>query len=89
MTREEADKAQDWASLDGGQAFALIERHASDHHEAHEMMEAWKRAHVKAEREACAAICDAEGLEWDSNDVVTDFIMTYAFQHAFTNSPNI
>lgn len=27
---------------------------------------------VTAEREACAAICDAEGLEWDSNDVVTE-----------------
>lgn len=25
-----------------------------------------------AEREACAAICDAEGREWDSDDVVTE-----------------
>ena len=24
------------------------------------------------EREACAAICDAEGREWDSDDVVTE-----------------
>lgn len=25
-----------------------------------------------AEREACASICDAEGLEWDSDDVVAE-----------------
>lgn len=27
---------------------------------------------ASAEREACAAICDAEGREWDSDDVVTE-----------------
>ena len=61
MTRDEADSAQDWASLGGGEAFALIERHADDNQEAHEMMEAWKRAHVKAEREACAILVGATG----------------------------
>lgn len=25
-----------------------------------------------AEREACAKVCDAEGREWDSDDVVTE-----------------
>ena len=25
-----------------------------------------------AEREACARVCDAEGREWDSDDVVTE-----------------
>lgn len=65
MTRDEAEKAQDWASLDGHQAFAVIDRHAKDHHEVREMMEAWRRAHIAAWRDACASICDelADGME--------------------------
>ena len=38
----------------------------------------FETAHVRmmtsaaAEREACAKVCDAEGSEWDSDDVVTE-----------------
>ena len=58
MTSDEADDAADWKSMDGGEAFALIERHANDFDDANELMNAWARTRVKAEREACAAICD-------------------------------
>jgi hypothetical protein len=58
MTRDEADKTQDWASLPGRVAFHLIERHADDWDDAHELMEAWARAKVKAEREACARLVE-------------------------------
>ena len=71
MTRDEADSAQDWASLGGGEAFALIERHADDNQEAHEMMEAWKRAHVKAEREACAVAAWAAGMGFHNREYGT------------------
>lgn len=72
MKRDEADKAQDWASLDGGQAFALIERHAGNHDDVHEMMEAWRRAHIAAWRDACASICDemADGMEREAQRAI-------------------
>lgn len=54
MTRDDADAFQDWAAMGGEQAFLLIERHADGFQVAHELMEAWARARVKAEREACA-----------------------------------
>ena len=72
MTRDEADNTADWATLDGGEAFALIERHANDFDDANELMQAWARTRVSAEREACAQLCDAEGDEWDSDEVVTE-----------------
>lgn len=65
MTRDEADSAQDWASLGGGEALVLIHRYADDWNDAHEMMEAWKRAHVKAEREQCAQLCESEDQEYE------------------------
>lgn len=44
MTPEEADKAQQWAGMDGATAYQLIDRHAEDWHEIGEMMNAWLRA---------------------------------------------
>ena len=46
MTPAEADKAQQWAGMDGRTAWHLIERHADDWGEAGEMMNAWLRANV-------------------------------------------
>jgi len=39
--------------------------------ELHDAIEQHVAEAVKAEREACALICDAEGREWDSDAVVT------------------
>lgn len=64
MTPEEADKAQSWAGMDGVTAWHLIERHADDWHEIGAMMDAWLRANVLAEREACALIAD----DYDPSD---------------------
>lgn len=58
MTNEEADKAQEWRGMDGATAWHLIDRHAEDWHETGEMMNAWLRAAVLAEREACAKVCE-------------------------------
>ena len=58
MTAEEADKAQDWRGMDGAIAWHLIERHADDWNETGEMMNAWLRANVRADREACAALAE-------------------------------
>lgn len=58
MTRDEADNTADWATLDGGEAFALIERHANDFDDANELMQAWARTRVRVEREACAKVCE-------------------------------
>lgn len=66
MTPEEADKEQHWISLDGATAWHLIERHADNWDEIGAMMEAWKRAHVLAEREACAKA--AEGFTEERDD---------------------
>jgi hypothetical protein len=54
VTPEEADKAQDWRSMDGATAWHLIDRHAENWNEVGELMAAWLRAHVLAEREVCA-----------------------------------
>jgi hypothetical protein len=40
----EPDTSQDWANLDGGTAFHLIERHADDWNDARNMMETWAQA---------------------------------------------
>lgn len=45
---EAPDTSQDWARLDGGTAFHLIERHADDWADARNMMESWGRAHFAA-----------------------------------------
>ncbi len=50
MTQQEADKAQDWAGMDGATAWHLIDRHADNWGEVGAMMEAWLRAN--ADREA-------------------------------------
>lgn len=46
MTPEEADRAQQWAGMDGAIAWHLIDRHADDWNEAGEMMNAWLRANT-------------------------------------------
>ncbi len=63
MTHEEADKAQPWLGMDGAIAWQLIDRHADNWHEIGEMMNAWLRANVLAEREACAKVCEAHANE--------------------------
>lgn len=60
MTPEEADKAQNWLGMDGATAWHLIDRHADNWNEVGELMNAWLRANVLAEREACAKVCEAE-----------------------------
>ena len=60
MTQEEADKAQNWLGMDGATAWHLIDRHADDWSDVGELMNAWLRAHVLAEREACALIAEKE-----------------------------
>lgn len=88
MTPEEADKEQQWLGMDGATAWHLIDRHAEDWGDIAAMMEAWKRAHVLAEREACAKVCDARAKrlndgnwaaeEWDTicnaNELAADAI---------------
>lgn len=67
MTPEEADKAQNWLDMDGAAAWHLIDRHAEDWNEVGELMNAWLRANVLAEREACAKVRPAAtpcGLIW-------------------------
>lgn len=60
MTPEEADKAQNWLGMDGATAWHLIDRHADNWNEVSELMNAWLRANVLAEREACAKVCDEQ-----------------------------
>lgn len=64
MTPEEADKAQQWAGMDGATAWHMIERHADDWNEIGAMMDAWLRANVLVEREACATVCDDLEQHW-------------------------
>ena len=47
MTPEEADKAQQWAGMDGATAWHLIDRHAGNWNETGEMMNAWLRANAR------------------------------------------
>jgi hypothetical protein len=44
MTPEDADKAQQWAGMDGATAWHLINRHAESWNEVGELMNAWLRA---------------------------------------------
>lgn len=55
MTPTEANEMQNWHGMDGATAFQLIERHANDWSEIHQMMEAWHRANtLKIEKcQAC------------------------------------
>ena len=66
MTPEEADKEQNWLGMDGATAWHLIDRHADNWNEVGELMNAWMRANVLAEREACATV--AEEFEDDMGD---------------------
>jgi hypothetical protein len=66
MTSEDADNAQNWLSMDGATAWHLIDRHANNWNEVGELMNAWLRANVLAEREACAKA--AEGFTDDRDD---------------------
>lgn len=59
MTSEDADKAQQWAGMNGSAAWHLIERHADVWEDIAMMMDAWLRANVLAEREACGEIASA------------------------------
>ena len=56
MAPEEADKAHQWGGMDGSTAWHLIDRHAENWNEVGELMNAWLRANVLAEREACAKV---------------------------------
>jgi hypothetical protein len=54
MTPEDADKAQQWAGMDGAIAWHLIDRHADDWNEVGELMNAWLRANGGGPWIACA-----------------------------------
>lgn len=69
MTREEADNVADWANLDGGDAFALIDRHGSNFHDANELMEAFARARVKAEIDSIISFIK-EQIDYDLENEV-------------------
>jgi hypothetical protein len=87
MTSDEADDAADWKSMDGGEAFALIERHANDFDDANELMNAWARTRVKAEREACAAICDELESFWSAEKDVALLNGDVALSNASSGEP--
>ncbi len=53
MTRDEADKAQQWAGMDGATAWHLTDRHADNRNEVGEMMNAWLRANGGGAWVAC------------------------------------
>ena len=44
MTREEAQRFQNWRGMDGASAFHLIERHANGWEDVARMMDAWLQA---------------------------------------------
>ena len=54
MTPQEADKAQQWAGMDGAEAFELIGRHADNWDDARELMNAWLRANRGAQGDPVA-----------------------------------
>lgn len=58
MTPEEADEYPQWTKLDGAIVWHLIDRHADSWGGVGKMMNAWLRANVLAEREACAGVCE-------------------------------
>lgn len=53
MTRDEADKAQQWADMNGATAWHLIDRHADNWNEVGELMNAWLRANGGGAWVAC------------------------------------
>lgn len=59
---QEIDRLERFARL-----VAAAERTACARH-----FEVAMRNAVTAEREACAKVCDTEGREWDSDDIVTE-----------------
>jgi hypothetical protein len=80
MTPEQADAAQEWAAMDGADAFLMIERHANNWAETRELMEAWKRAHVAVAVKRCAEIANKE--PWAHSFQVRDRIEA-EFREAF------
>lgn len=78
MTRDDADAFQEWAAMDGEQAFLLIERHADGFQVAHELMEAWARARVKEEREACAQIVERNAAACRTHSELHDILSANA-----------
>jgi hypothetical protein len=66
MTELEAEKFQNWRGMTGATAFHIIGRHADGWTDISTMMKAWLKANTEAavmdEREACAMVCEAEGI---------------------------
>ncbi len=68
MTQDEAEKAQQWAGMDGVMAWQLIERHADNWTDIGYMMNAWLSANVTKVRpisidmNLAMAIADQAGI---------------------------